>query len=83
MKSNYSTSLGDEGGFAPDLSSNEEPIEVIMEAIKEPGYKAGDDIVIALDVASSEFINDDGEYVLKSENRTLSSSQLNEIIMKS
>ncbi len=44
MKSkNYSTSLGDEGGFAPDLSSNEEPIEVIMEAIKEAGYKAGDD----------------------------------------
>ncbi len=73
---NYSTSLGDEGGFAPDLSSNEEPIEVIMEAIKEAGYKAGDDIVIALDVASSEFINDNGEYVLKSENRTLSSSQL-------
>jgi enolase len=72
----HSTSLGDEGGFAPNLSSNEEPIEVIMEAIKEAGYEAGKDIVIALDVASSEFINDEGKYVLKSENRTLSSSEL-------
>ena len=72
----HSTSLGDEGGFAPNLSSNEEPIEVIMEAIKEAGYEPGEDIVIALDVASSEFVNDDGLYELKSENRTLSSSEL-------
>ncbi len=72
----HSTSLVDEGGFAPNLSSNEEPIEVIMEAIKEAGYKPGKDIVIALDVASSEFVNDDGMYELKSENRTLSSSEL-------
>jgi len=72
----HSTSLGDEGGFAPNLSSNEAPIEIIMEAIKEAGYKAGKDIVIALDVASSEFVNNDGKYVLKSENRTLSSSEL-------
>jgi enolase len=72
----HSTSLGDEGGFAPNLSSNEEPIEVIMEAIKEAGYEPGKDIVIALDVASSEFVNDEGKYVLKSENRTLSSSEL-------
>jgi enolase len=72
----HSTSLGDEGGFAPNLSSNEEPIEVIMEAIKEAGYEAGKDIVIALDVASSEFVNKDGKYELKSENRILSSSEL-------
>jgi enolase len=70
------TSLGDEGGFAPDLSSNEEPIEIIMSAIEKAGYRAGEEIVIALDVASSEFVNDEGKYLLKSENRTLSSSEL-------
>ena len=71
----HSTALGDEGGFAPNLSSNEEPIEVIMEAIKSAGYKAGEQIAIALDVASSELVCEGG-YRLESENRTLSSKEL-------
>ena len=72
----HSTSLGDEGGFAPNLSNNEEPIQVIMQAIEKAGYKAGEDVVIALDVASSELVGENGKYVLKSENRELSSSEL-------
>jgi len=71
-----STAVGDEGGFAPNLKSNEEPIEVIMKAIDIAGYKAGEEIAIALDVAASELINDDGLYVLKSENREITSSEL-------
>jgi len=71
----HSTSLGDEGGFAPDLSSNEEPIQVIMEAIEKAGYKAGEQIAIALDVAASEIVVDGG-YRLESENRTVSSAEL-------
>ncbi len=69
------TALGDEGGFAPDLKNNEEPIEVIMEAIAKAGYKAGEQIAIALDVASSELVCEGG-YRLESENRTLSSEEL-------
>ena len=71
-----STALGDEGGFAPDLSSNEEPIQIILEAVEKAGYKAGTDIVVALDVASSELIGEDGKYRLASENRTLTSEEL-------
>jgi len=71
-----STAVGDEGGFAPNLKSNEEPIQVIMEAIEKAGYKAGEEIAIALDVAASELVNDEGKYVLKSENRELSSEEL-------
>ncbi len=71
-----STAVGDEGGFAPNLKSNEEPIEVIMQAIKEAGYEPGRDIVLALDVASSELLNDEGKYVLKSEGKELTSSEL-------
>jgi enolase len=71
----HSTSLGDEGGFAPNLSSNEEPIQVIMEAIEKAGYVAGKDIAIALDVAASELVNESG-YRLDSENRTVTSEQL-------
>jgi enolase len=71
-----STAVGDEGGFAPNLKSNEEPIQVIMEAIEKAGYKAGEEIAIALDVAASELINDDGLYVLSSENRELTSAEL-------
>ncbi|HJE03038.1 Enolase [Aliarcobacter thereius] len=71
-----STAVGDEGGFAPNLKSNEEPIQVIMTAIKKAGYIAGEQISIALDVAASELINDAGKYVLKSENRELSSAEL-------
>lgn len=71
-----STAVGDEGGFAPNLKSNEEPIQVIMRAIEKAGYKAGEQIAIALDVAASELINEEGKYVLKSENRELTSSEL-------
>lgn len=69
------TALGDEGGFAPDLSSNEEPIQVIMEAITKAGYKPGEQIAIALDVAASELVCEGG-YKLDSENRTVTSAQL-------
>ena len=71
-----STAVGDEGGFAPNLKSNEEPITVIMTAIEKAGYKAGEQIAIALDVAASELINESGKYVLKSENRELTSAEL-------
>ena len=63
------TAVGDEGGFAPDLSSNEEAIEVILEAIDKAGYKAGEDIFLGLDVASSEFY-ENGVYNLASEGKT-------------
>ncbi|MFA5215164.1 phosphopyruvate hydratase [Sulfuricurvum sp.] len=69
------TALGDEGGFAPDLSSNEEPIQVIMEAIAAAGYKAGEQIAIALDVAASELVTEGG-YRLDSENRTVTAEEL-------
>ncbi len=71
----YSTNIGDEGGFAPSLNDNEEPIKVIMEAIKKAGYKAGEQIAIALDVASSEFY-EKGKYNLHTEGKILTSSQL-------
>lgn len=62
----YNTSVGDEGGFAPNLSSNEEALSVITEAIEKAGYAPGDTIAIALDAAASEFY-DDGKYILKAE----------------
>jgi enolase len=71
-----STAVGDEGGFAPNLKSNEEPIQVIMEAIEKAGYKPGEQICIAMDVAASELVNDAGKYVLKSENKELTSEEL-------
>ncbi|MBM7334304.1 MAG: phosphopyruvate hydratase [Alcanivorax sp.] len=67
------TAVGDEGGFAPDLPSNEAALEAIMEAIDKAGYKAGDDITLALDCASSEFYKD-GQYVLAGENRSMDSA---------
>lgn len=70
-----STALGDEGGFAPNLKDNEEPLKVIMQAIEKAGYKPGIDMGIALDTASSEFAVEDG-YRLESENRTLTSAEL-------
>ncbi len=63
---NLSTGVGDEGGFAPDLSSNEEAIEVILSAIERAGYRAGDDIKLALDVAATELYKD-GKYILSGE----------------
>ena len=71
-----STAVGDEGGFAPNLSSNEEPLQVIMEAIELAGYSAGEEIVLALDVAASELKNDEGRYLLKSEDRELTAEEL-------
>jgi len=71
----HSTALGDEGGFAPNLSNNEEPIEVIMKAIEKAGYKPSEQISIALDVASSELVTEGG-YRLESEGRTLTSLEL-------
>jgi enolase len=70
-----STSVGDEGGFAPNLKSNEEAIEVIIEAIEKAGYKPGEHICIALDPASSELYKD-GKYVLAGEGKTLSSEEM-------
>ena len=72
---NLSTSVGDEGGFAPNLKSNHEAIEVILKAIDNAGYKAGKNVYIALDVAASELFDKD-KYIIKSENRSLSSDQM-------
>lgn len=73
------TAVGDEGGFAPDLASNEEAITVILTAIKNAGYEAGKDIFIGLDCASSEFYKD-GKYQLASENKSLSSAEFVEYL---
>ncbi|WP_454053299.1 phosphopyruvate hydratase [Clostridium sp. Marseille-Q7071] len=70
-----STGVGDEGGFAPDLASNEDAIKVIMEAIEKVGYKAGEEIFIALDPASSEFY-EDGKYNLVGEGRVLTPEEM-------
>jgi len=70
-----STGVGDEGGFAPNLNSNEEPLQKIVEAIKKAGYKPGKDVYICLDPAASEFYKD-GKYVLAAENKSLSSSEM-------
>lgn len=68
----YNTAVGDEGGFAPNLKSNEEALEVIMEAIVKAGYKPGDDVLLALDVASSElFDKEKGTYTLENETQKI------------
>ena len=72
----YATSVGDEGGFAPNLKSNEEAIETILEAIEKAGYKAGDDVMIALDPAASEFFDGTNYVFKKSDKRTLSSDEM-------
>ena len=71
----YSTAIGDEGGFAPNLKSNEEAIGVIIEAITAAGYEAGKDMFIAIDAASSEYYKD-GKYVLEHEGKTLTSAEM-------
>ncbi|MGB7208830.1 MAG: phosphopyruvate hydratase [Pyrinomonadaceae bacterium] len=72
----YSTGVGDEGGFAPNLKSNEEAVETILEAIDKAGYKAGENVMLALDPAASEFYQD-GKYVFKkSDKRELSSEEM-------
>ncbi len=74
-KGGYSTAVGDEGGFAPNLKSNEEALDFIVKAIDIAGYKPGEDIFIALDPASSEFFVD-GKYQLKAENASLTSAEM-------
>ncbi len=71
----YSTGIGDEGGFAPNLKSNAEAIDVIIEAINKAGYKPGEEIFIAIDAASSEYYKD-GKYVLEHEGKTLTSAEM-------
>lgn len=73
-KKGFSTSVGDEGGFAPNLSTNEEAIKLILEAIDKAGYTAGKQIMLALDCAASEFYKD-GKYNLAAENLHLNSEQ--------
>jgi enolase len=72
----HSTSVGDEGGFAPDLESNEQALEVLMAGIRAAGYVPGDQVAIALDPAVSELYKDGEGYVLEHENRTLSAEEL-------
>ncbi|CAN5281054.1 phosphopyruvate hydratase [soil metagenome] len=72
----YSTSVGDEGGFAPNLKSNEEAVETILEAIEKAGYKAGDDVMIALDPAASEFFDGTHYVFKKSDNRKLTPDEM-------
>jgi len=79
LKRGFNTAVGDEGGFAPRLSSNEEAIEVILEGIEQAGYTAGKDVYIALDPASSEFYRD-GLYHLKSDGRHLTSNEYAEFL---
>ncbi len=71
----YSTGVGDEGGFAPNLRSNREALDLLMEAVSKAGYQPGKDIGFALDVASSEFFKD-GKYVFEGEGRTFSAEEL-------
>lgn len=73
------TTVGDEGGFAPNLSSNEEAIEVILEAIEKAGYKAGVDIFLGMDAASSEYYKD-GKYVLSAEGRSFESNAMTDFL---
>ncbi len=73
------TAVGDEGGFAPDLKSNAEAIETILEAIGKAGYKAGDDVYLGLDCASTEYFKD-GRYHLTGEGRKLSAEQMTDFL---
>ncbi len=71
----HNTAVGDEGGFAPDLASNKEALDILVESIESAGYKVGDDIAFALDVAASSFCKN-GLYELKGEGRTISSKEM-------
>jgi enolase len=75
-KKGYATSVGDEGGFAPNLKSNEEAIETILQAVDQAGYKAGSDVLLALDPASSEFYDGSAYVFKKSDGRRLSSTEM-------
>jgi enolase len=75
-KSNYSTAVGDEGGFAPDLKSNEEAIEVLLKAIKSAGYKAGKDMLLGLDVAATELFKNKKYTLTTNKKEKLSSNEM-------
>src|SRR6266852_7427217 len=75
-KKGYATSVGDEGGFAPNLKSNEEAIETILEAVADSGYQTGEDVLLALDPAASEFYDGQSYVFKKSDGRKLSSDQM-------
>src|SRR5437773_6202059 len=75
-KKGYATSVGDEGGFAPNLKSNEEAIETILEAIAQSAYRAGEDVLLALDPAASEFFDGQSYVFKKSDGRRLSSDEM-------
>ena len=78
-KRGLNTAVGDEGGFAPDLSSNEEAIAVILESIEKAGYRPGEDIYLGIDAASSEFFNK-GQYDLKGEGRVLDAAGMKNLL---
>ena len=78
-KRGLNTAVGDEGGFAPDLSSNEEAIAVILESIEKAGYRPGEDIYLGIDAASSEFFNN-GQYDLKGEGRILDAAGMKSLL---
>lgn len=77
----FSTAVGDEGGFAPNLPSNESAIQVILEAIEKAGYRPGEQIFLGLDAASSEF-HQNGSYVLASEEKRLTAEQFGDVLAK-
>jgi enolase len=72
--SGHGTAVGDEGGFAPNLKSNQEAIELILKAIETAGYKPGDQIALALDAASSEFYDKNGQYIFKKSDKSVKSA---------
>ncbi len=78
-KRGLNTAVGDEGGFAPDLSSNEEAIAIILESIEKAGYRPGEDIYLGIDAASSEFFNN-GQYDLKGEGRILDAAGMKSLL---
>ena len=78
-KKGFNTAVGDEGGFAPNLKSNEEAIDIILNSIEKAGYKPGEEVFIALDVAASELFQD-GKYNLESENKAFSSDEMVEYL---
>ncbi len=76
-KKNYNTAVGDEGGFAPNLQSNEEALQVVIQGIEKAGYKPGEQVLLALDPAASEFYDETAKvYNLKAENKKLSSEEM-------
>jgi enolase len=80
-ENNFTVSVGDEGGFAPELGSHTKALDFIMQAIEKAGFKPGEDFGIALDCAASEFYNpsaDGGKYILKSENKEFNSAELSD-----